>query len=349
MKKGFTVFLVFFIVLLVLVGTLVLAYYKNSFPVFTDLVNSLLFSEKQVVEVEVLPDVVEEPKEFLPSIENIDIKVFPSSQIKKNFISTNLEDYDIPNINLKISDDFYGISCSGDFAFEKTFEYPIISDFGIFGNGLALVTADSKFWLLDFVSGETIQSVDLGFTPKALDSENQNAKYCFYPIFEVISESGENFSVVLCNDESFSVNQEIFSPKSLKDIFQPSTSASDFMLSRLESWGVSSDFAELPKLEFFIGEEKYLFPNDDIRLFLFSPEVAGKYTVGLMNQNGALVSDNAVVSVFTEDGVLVEVSLGYVATQPNVSAYLEEGNYYILAYRINSTESSLKEVYLGVK
>ena len=349
MKKGFTVFLVFFIVLLVLVGTLALAYYKNSFPVFTDLVNSVLFPEKQVAEVEVLPEVVEEPKDFLPTIENVDIKVFPSAQIKKNFISTNLEDYEIPNIDLKISEDFYGFSCSGDFNYEKSFEYPIISDFGIFGNALAFVTADSKFWLLDLTSGEIIQSVDLGFTPKALDSENQKANYCFYPIFEVISESGEKYSVVLCDAASYSLNPETVVQKSLKELFLPSKEATDFMVSRLESWGVSSDLAELPKLEFFIGDEKYLFPNDDIRLFLYSPEVAGKYTVGLMNQNGALVTDNAVVSVFKEDGVLVEVSLGYVATEPNVSVYLEEGNYYILAYRINSAESTLKEVYLGVK
>ena len=55
------------------------------------------------------------------------------------------------------------------------------------------------------------------------------------------------------------------------------------------------------------------------------------------------------MAVFKEDGSLVEVSLGYVANEPNVSVYLENENYYVVAYRIFVDESSLKKVYLSSK
>ncbi|MBR4012372.1 MAG: hypothetical protein IKI98_06080, partial [Spirochaetaceae bacterium] len=101
--------------------------------------------------------------------------------------------------------------------------------------------------------------------------------------------------------------------------------------------------------EFFLEDEKYLFNDDAVRLFLYHPKNPGKCQIGLMNENGGFVNDNAVVAVFNEDGTLVEVSLGYVATEPNVSVYLEDELYYIIAYRVFVDESSLENVYLGVK
>ena len=55
------------------------------------------------------------------------------------------------------------------------------------------------------------------------------------------------------------------------------------------------------------------------------------------------------MAVFKEDGTLVEVSLGYVANEPNVSVYLENENYYIVAYRIFVDDASIKKVYLSSK
>ena len=356
MKKGLKVFLVIFIVFAILGGALALAYLNNSFPVFNEFVDSVILGKiVEDVEIETIEEIIETPKEKLPVISNHNFFVLSKENIKKLYVSEKIEDYDVPNVVVKLSEDCYSIMCEGDFIWEKTFSFPVISSFTIYENSLGLITANNSFVLLNLKDGSEVSVLPLEMIVKAdLDYKNQVVDYGFYPKYDFVSETDEKMSIIL--DESkkyFTIAENPDSTyeenQSLKDLFMPSKEAQNFILSRIESFGASIDKNNFPKLEFFLEDGEYSLEDDAIRFFIYQPKKAGKYTIGLTNENGAFVNDNAVVAVFKEDGSLVEVSLGYVANEPNVSVYLENENYYVVAYRIFVDESSLKEVYLSSK
>lgn len=356
MKKGLKVFLVIFIVFAILGGTLALAYLNNSFPVLNKFVDSKLLSKTvEDVEIEIIEEIIETPKEKLPVISNHNFSVLSTKSIKKTYVSEKLEDYDVPNVVVKLSEDCYSLVCEGDFSWEKTFSFPVISSFTIYENSLGLITADNSFVLLNLKDGSEMSIFPLKMIVKAdLEHKNQVSNYGFHPKYDFVSEDNEKMSIILEESKKYftiAENQETIygENQSLKDLFIPSKEAQNFILSRIESFGASIDKNNFPKLEFFLEDGEYFLEDDAIRFFIYQPKKAGKYTIGLTNENGAFVNDNAVVAVFKEDGTLVEVSLGYVANEPNVSVYLENENYYIVAYRIFVDDASIKKVYLSSK
>lgn len=351
MKKGVKIFFGIFFLLAILVGALVFAYFNKSFPVLNDFVDSVLFPEniQEYVEPVVEEEVYVAPKEKLPEILTLDnFNILPSNQIKKSFVSKNEEDYELPNITLSSNETFNKIICSGDFTWEQNIGFPVISNFTIYADSIGFVTANYDFVLLDIKTGSKVKDFSLGISCKAVEGK-LGTNLGFYPIFDFITENDEKYSVVFGNsNEYFTLINQEKSQTSLKKSFSPTDSAKEFMISRLESWGLEG-VSELPSLDIFLEDGEYVFSDSTVRLFLYAPSTPGKYQIGLMKENGGFATDNAVVAVFKEDGTLVEVSLGYVATEPNVSVYLEDELYYIIAYRVFVDESSLKEVYLGLK
>lgn len=351
MKKGLKIFLGIFLILAILVGALVFAYLNNSFPVLNSIVDSFLFPEKtqEIPEPVVVEEVYIAPKEKLPELLSLNsFNILPSNQIKKSYVSKDIEDYELPNISLSSNESNNKISCSGDYTWELNIDFPVISGFTVYGDCIGFVTANYYFILVDIKTGSKIKDLYLGISCKAVDG-NLDTMYGFYPMFEFSTENDEKYSVIFGSSNKYFTLQNIeknhISPK---DYFSPSVSAKDFMLSRMKSWGLE-DISDIPPLNFYLEDGEYLFEDSTVQLFLYNPKDSGKYQIGLMNKNGAFISDNAVVAVFKEDGTLVEVSLGYVATEPNVTVYLEDELYYIIAYRVFVDESSLKEVYLGSK
>lgn len=356
MKSGTKIFLFIFLVIIIVFGILALAYFNNTFPVLNNFVDSKFFPEKIDIKetIFVEEEIIEVPKDNLPSISSID-SVYDSLKITKPFVSKNLDEYILPNIVLTLENNCYSLVASNDVSWEVDFSYPIISPPVIYNDKIALITADSNFVLLDLFSGATFESLDIGVTCFTSTKEGlQETKYGFLPVYDFITEDEKSYSVLL-NSNKFSKDQLIKSEKQenilslVKGVFEPSKEAKAFFASRLSSWGVEISENLIPAVEFFLEDEKYLFNDDAVRLFLYHPKNPGKCQIGLMNENGGFATDNAVVAVFNEDGTLVEVSLGYVATEPNVSVYLEDELYYIIAYRVFVDESSLENVYLGVK
>lgn len=351
---GKFLFVLFIIILLICVLAFAF-YFFNLFPQFNNFIDSTFFKNKIEKNVE-LVDVVEEeiiiPEKKLPFINGIE-SIINSELIKISYKNDILDDYVLPNISLSLEDDGYALSSMGDFSWTVNFEYPIISNPVIYDNKIGLIIANNDFLLLDINTGLCTDkftlprtcalSLDLGLLPK---------NYAQYPLYNFKSEEGEEYTIVLHSEDSSDftiVESKAVQIKSPLESYNPSETASDFIISSINGWGFEEKLETLPKIKFFLEDGQYVLSDNSIKLFLINPKYPGKYNIGLTNENGSFINDNAVVAVFTEDGALVEVSLGYVANEPNVSVYLENEIYYIVAFRILVDETQLKEVYLSSK
>ena len=356
MKTVAKIFLVFLLLVVILCGVLAVAYINKSFPVFNDFVDKLLFADKVSNDEEIIQEaiVVEEVKEFLPTITGINSLV-KSSLVKKSFLSAVEENYDLPNINLEIKDNGYSMSVSGDYSWETTFDFPIVTSPVVFSDKIICILANSSVVFTDLINGNSTNVFVVDFPCKTSVKEGiQTSCYGFLPLYEFLSESGESYSLILNAFDFKKYNISIKESEksveySVKALFEPTEKFQNILESRLTSWGLEDIKGKLPKVDLFLENEEYVFSDDTVHLYVYHPENTGKHTVGLTNKNGVFVSDNAVVAVFKEDGSLLDVSLDYVATEPNVTVYFDDEFYYIVAYRIFVDETSLPEVFLSAK
>ena len=358
MKKFGKILLVFFIFLILLLGLGFSFYHFNLFPQFNEIVNSVIFKDKIVKPLEVVEaeEVIEEimvPKRKLPSITGFNSLYRSDFVSKSNKVENINEEYDLPNIDLVLEDNGYTLSSSNDYSWKTSFEYPIITSPVIYNNKIAFITADNFFILLDINSGEVSSTTPLEIIcDLSVDLGPLQNKYGNFPFYEFTSLDGRGYTIFLDSDFQYDVKILEEEPKNLVtslDFFAPSKEIKEDMIMNFASWGREIELNDFPRLKIFSGNDKKLIDNECINFYIYQPKQSGKYSIGLTNENGGFITDNAVVAVLKEDGSLVDVSLDYVANEPNVSVYLEKEIYYIVAYRIFVDDSSLKEVYLSSK
>lgn len=353
MKKSTKLFLIFFVLIVLIGGIGFSLYFFKIIPQFNSFVDNLLnIKPEEVVEVMEEEQIVI-PMKKLPIINGIDY-VIQSDLIQKFKVDENLEDYALHSINLILEDNGYTLSASGDFSWKTEFEYPVVSSPSIYGNKIGLITADNQFLLLNINSGYVSDEIALGvFCDLSFESEDFSNNYLISPFYDFTSVDGVEYSVILKSEDNYNFSvktPEVKKVLSPLENFSPSKEIMENIVSYTSTWGTDITVDTFPKVKFFTEENNLLIDNKSVNFYLYSPKEQGKHSIGLMNENGSFINDNAVVALFKEDGTFVEVSLDYDATEPNIDVHLSDDElYYIITYRIVTDESSLEKVYLGSK
>lgn len=354
MKKSAKFFLIFFILILLIVGIGFSFYYFKLFPQFNSFIDSMFN-----IKTENVQEVVEEeeqiviPMKKLPIITGINY-VIQSDSIQKSNTNEVLEDYSLPNINLALEENGYVLSVSGEFAWKAEFEYPVVSVPCIFGNKIGLITADNQFLLLNLNSGYISDKLSLGvICDLSFETEDFSNIYLTSPFYDFTSVEGTKYSVILNSEDTYDFSVKPVEPEKVLsplENFTPSKEIKENIISYTSTWGTDITLETFPKLKFFTEENNLLIDNEAVNFYLYSPKEQGRHSIGLMNENGSFINDNAVVALFKEDGTFVEVSLDYDATEPNIDVHLSNNElYYIVTYRIVTNEDSLEKVFLGAK
>lgn len=365
-KKSFKIFLGIFFILLFFVVGLFLIIQLNVFPDLTKTYNECIakiFLENQNPNIENFVP-VQKDKIILESdfvdFDNLNISFVPLKSFEKelNDFSTK---YDVEGIEFVLLNNNSVIQATGilkrfsndydvnlpeveTWTFEN--EYPIITSLGFYQNCIVFIDAVLQVHFIDIFTGESI-----------LNSENK--------IYSPVYPSGKTFS----NKNSFifeGKNQKLFSLnfsdlENLElqtykinnevdfSIFEISEEAKTHIKDYISNWlSLENDF-DLPEVQIIPSELNAIpLPDDDLIVFVYCPSWSGIKTVGLCNENSEWIKSYTFISIFTDSGEMLSVSMDYVADKPQLELHhssTDTNFYYIVIGKLSHNDDTEKRFF----
>lgn len=147
--------------------------------------------------------------------------------------------------------------------------------------------------------------------------------------YEVQFEKG------LTSPESLAVAQEVREKGNVDEAIYnsllPQKDAMDFINAKMNGLLSVTPAVSVPQsILYSVEDEAFSFNRSLVSpAFVFSPKEQGTYTLGLCDEAGSWVRDNAFVVLYTMAGEALAISLDYVADRPQITTHLSNQELYV--------------------
>lgn len=326
-KKIFTCLLILLSLVLFSVLFGFVLYKSASFPDFNRIVDEILSNYIPSISVEETVVIEEDFKqEIQPALFNV---------LDKNPILYEIDSSKI--LSLKDSVEDFSISVS--------WNYPIVSKPVSFSDAIVFVDARPCVVMLDVNTNALLKEIPCGVYP----SENAFVKdfsYYFesrsglwYELKfsdEIMQNTDSIEPLMIPKDNSVQINQLLE-----KYVF-PTEEIFASINEKMSSL-FSSEVNKINDIQLYLEEDGIVTFNRQglSPLFVFSPEEQGSYVIGLCDNDGVWIRDNAFVTLFSKTGETRAVSLDYVADRPQITIHLSDAElYYICVGFMDLTEGN---------
>ncbi len=211
-------------------------------------------------------------------------------------------------------------------------EYPVVASIAEFSDALVFIDAQPSFVCLDKETGAELLRLPCGVYPGGEAFARRTSYYFtdrggdWYEIrFEPGHTSPTRLSVPFQVEDAGNLQEELYQS------LLPGKTALDFINAKMNGILSVSPAAMVPESLLYAPEGK---PVSFVRelvspALVFSPKEQGTYTLGLCNQEGIWIRDNAFVVLYTMAGEALAISLDYVADRPQITTHLSDQELYI--------------------
>lgn len=361
-STGIKVFITLLIVVVVLLAGTVVVYKMELLPSFNQRVHSLL-GEKVVEEEEnqqtqqeeilkeqtsvkgLFPHLIPVSEEEVAEARKAAQKASTSIHSKGNLYTVDFFDGDTGK-EAASADDVSGSSTVS--VTEKKVEprssytnsYPIVASPADFYDTTVFIDAAPALVCLDKETAtETLRIPCKVYPLEILDAKSQDAPFThlrsyyfksktgnWYEIrFEKGSIAPEALAIVEKASERVDFEDEIYAT------VLPTKTSLDFIDAKMNGLLSVSPAVKISESILYSPEKDAIsFPQDFVSpAFVFSPQEQGNYTLGLCDEEGAWIRDNAFVVLYTMAGEALAISLDYVADRPQITTHLSDQELYI--------------------
>ena len=360
-KNSFKIFLgIFFILLFFIVGFFLIIQF-NVFPDLTKTYNECvakIFLEKQNPNFEnSVP--VQKDKIILESesidFSNLQISFTPLKSFE-NELNEFSDKYNIEGIEFELQNNNCVIQATGILKrFSNDYdvnlpeietwnfvnEYPIITSLAFYQNCVVFIDALLQVHFVDIFTGKSIlNSENKIYSPVYPSGKTFASKNSF--IFEGKNQKlfSLNFSDIQNSElQTFKKNNKLdFS------IFDISDEAKSHIKDYISNWiSLENDF-DLPEVQIIPSELSAVpLSDDELIIFAYCPSWSGIKTVGLCDENSEWIKSYTFISIFTDEGEMLSVSMDYVADNPQLELHhssTDTNFYYIVIGKLSHNEDT---------
>ena len=365
-KNSFKIFFSIFFILLFFIVCFFLIIQLNVFPDLTKTYNECvakIFLEKQNPNFEnSVP--VQKDKIILESesidFSNLQISFTPLKSFE-NELNEFSDKYNIEGIEFELQNNNCVIQATGilkrfsndyDVNFPEiekwTFEneYPIITSLTFYQNCVVFIDSLLQVHIVDIFTGKSIiNSENKIYSPVYPSGKTFASKNSF--IFEGKNQKlfSLNFSDIQNSElQTFKKNNKLdFS------IFDISDEAKSHIKDYISNWiSLENDF-DLPEVQIIPSELSAVpLSDDELIIFAYCPSWSGIKTVGLCDENSEWINSYTFISIFTNEGEMLGVSMDYVADKPQLELHhsLTDTNfYYFVIGKLSHNEDTQKRFF----
>ena len=211
-------------------------------------------------------------------------------------------------------------------------EYPVVSPAADFYDRVVFIDAKPSLVVLDKAIGSETLRIPCQVYP-GQEAFSHLQSYYFKSKtgnwFEMRFEEGltkpESLAVVHEVKEKGNVDEAIYNS------LLPQKDALDFINAKMNGLlSVSPAVSVDQSILYSVEGESYSFNRSLVSpAFVFSPKEQGTYTLGLCDETGSWIRDNAFVVLYTMAGEALAISLDYVADRPQITTHLSNQELYV--------------------
>lgn len=211
-------------------------------------------------------------------------------------------------------------------------EYPVVSPAADFYDRVVFIDAKPSLVILDKTTGSETLRIPCEVSP-GQESFSHLQSYYFKSKtgnwYEMRFEEGltkpESLAVVHEVKEKGNVDEAIYNS------LLPQKDALDFINAKMNGLlSVSPAVSVDQSILYSVEGEAFSFNRSLVSpAFVFSPKEQGTYTLGLCDETGNWVRDNAFVVLYTMAGEALAISLDYVADRPQITTHLSNQELYV--------------------
>lgn len=211
-------------------------------------------------------------------------------------------------------------------------EYPVVSPAADFYDRVVFIDAKPSLVILDKTTGSETLRIPCQVYP-GQEAFSHLQSYYFKSKtgnwFEMRFEEGltkpESLAVVHEVKEKGNVDEAIYNS------LLPQKDALDFINAKMNGLlSVSPAVSVDQSILYSVEGESYSFNRSLVSpAFVFSPKEQGTYTLGLCDETGSWIRDNAFVVLYTMAGEALAISLDYVADRPQITTHLSNQELYV--------------------
>ena len=211
-------------------------------------------------------------------------------------------------------------------------EYPVVSPTADFYDRVVFIDAKPSLVILDKTTGSETLRIPCQVYP-GQEAFSHLQSYYFKSKtgnwYEMRFEEGltkpESLAVVHEVKEKGNVDEAIYNS------LLPQKDALDFINAKMNGLlSVSPAVSVDQSILYSVEGESYSFNRSLVSpAFVFSPKEQGTYTLGLCDETGSWIRDNAFVVLYTMAGEALAISLDYVADRPQITTHLSNQELYV--------------------
>ena len=220
-------------------------------------------------------------------------------------------------------------------------DFPIITSLAFYQNCIVFIDAVLQVHFVDIFTGESIlNSENKIYSPVYPSGKTFANKNSF--IFE--GKNQKLFSLNFSDIENSELQNYITNNKIDFSIFEISEEAKTHVKDYISNWlSLENDF-DLPEVQIIPNKlDPIPLSDDDLIVFAYCPSWSGIKTVGLCDENSEWIKSYTFISIFTDSGEMLSVSMDYVADKPQLELHhssTDSNFYYIVIGKLSHNDDT---------
>ena len=211
-------------------------------------------------------------------------------------------------------------------------QYPVVAPSADFYDRVVFIDATPSLVVLDKKTGAELARIPCQVYP---GQEAFSHLHSYYFRSKTGNWYEVRFTEGLTPPESLAVVQQVKERGNVdEDIYNsllPKKDAMDFINAKMNGLLSVSPAVSVPQSILYSVEGEAIAFNRSLLspAFVFSPAEQGTYTLGLCDETGSWIRDNAFVVLYTMAGEALAISLDYVADRPQITTHLSNQELYV--------------------
>lgn len=211
-------------------------------------------------------------------------------------------------------------------------EYPVVAPAADFYDRVVFIDATPSLVMLNKETGTEMTRIPCEVYP---GQEAFSHLHSYYFKSKTGNWYEVRFTEGLTPPESLAVVQQVKEKGNVdEDIYNsllPKKDALDFINAKMNGLLSVSPAVSVPQSILYSVEGEAIAFNRSLLspAFVFSPAEQGTYTLGLCDETGSWIRDNAFVVLYTMAGEALAISLDYVADRPQITTHLSNQELYV--------------------
>ena len=221
-----------------------------------------------------------------------------------------------------------------------TNSYPIVASSADFYDTTVFIDATPALVCLDKeTAAETLRIPCEVYPMEVFDAKSQDAPFTHLQSYYFKSKTGNWYEIMFekgsIAPETLTIAEKVSEKFRFEDEIYasilPTKTSLDFIDAKMNGLLSVSPAVKIPESILYSPEKEPIsFSQDFVSpAFVFSPQEQGNYTLGLCDEEGAWIRDNAFVVLYTMAGEALAISLDYVADRPQITTHLSDQELYI--------------------